>query len=133
FVSYVIAGITDFFIKILFVHRHEDNFEHLCVRHAFCLQAKTFRITGPWFAKNLRIGKRERKLEIVPIQAAPALGYLQFVTEWHAPFVRSESWIQTLCFDNECVAVPFSDRISVTPGSRIFRHFAAVGPDFTPY
>src|SRR5205807_6922899 len=127
-----VAQISDDLVEVLLVDWREDHLEQFPVRRTFCLQSKTARITGPRLRVHLRIVECHGEFHVVLIQPMPPLGYQHVLAERHSPLVTPESWIEARRVDDECIAVPSSDRISIEPWTGILGHFAIVRPDFAP-
>src|SRR2546422_1716447 len=127
-----VTRIPDFLVEVLLVYWGKDDLEHFRIRHTLRLKTEPFGIGSPGFRVHLWVIQRQGQLHIVPIQTPPPLFDTHFFAERHAPFVAPESRIQPGGFDNEGIAFPSADGISVKSWPGIFRHLSAVRPDFTP-
>src|SRR2546427_4241853 len=62
----------------------------------------------------------------------PSLQDAHVFAKGHSPFIPPKAWVQSGSLDNEGVALPPADGISVKPGAGIFGHFPSIRPDFAP-
>src|ERR1700730_18380906 len=79
--------VPDIPVKVLLVHRSEEDLEHFRVRHSLRLKAESLSFAGPGLSVHLWVGERNTQLKIVAVQTAPTFQQTHAFTEWHSPLV----------------------------------------------
>src|SRR5271169_6252012 len=107
------AGIPDVLVKVLLIHRGEDDLEHFRVRHPLRLQAESLRLTRKGLRVDLRVRESHGELQVVAVQATPTFLHAHVFTEWHSPLIAPESCVETERFYSEGVPIPLGNGIPV--------------------
>src|SRR5262249_36285319 len=120
-------GVADAVIEMTFFRRRADFFKDGDLR-----SIEDNRFADPWRRIGFGIGESHVELQVIHISALEALDQNHLVAVWATEMIEPGPVVITGGFDDECVAVPVTDGITVPGGIGILGQLAAIGPDGAP-